>query len=195
MDFYGLLDARRSVREFEDRQVPPETIRQILADGCRAPSAANDQPWEFVVVCDSGLMKRMSDESKANILERIRQEPQGPLRKYRGVLKIEGLNVFYDAPCLVLVVGNRNHRTLLVDCALCACHIMFSATARGLGTCWVDLGSDIRNPELRRELGLTDDYLIVAPIIMGYPKKIHQQVKKRGPQILKWICCEGKECG
>jgi nitroreductase len=64
---------------------------------------------------------------------------------------------------------------------------MFSAVARGLGTCWVDLGGDIRDPGLLEEIGLPADHKIIAPVIIGYPKKIPKMSEKRQPDILKVI--------
>jgi nitroreductase len=66
-DFFELLQIRRSIRQFEDKVVPIETIREIIDESCLAPSAANKQPWRFIVVNNKDLIKRLSDESKKNI--------------------------------------------------------------------------------------------------------------------------------
>jgi nitroreductase len=63
---------------------------------------------------------------------------------------------------------------------------MFSAAARGLGTCWVNLGSEINNPDIRREIGLPDSCRIVAPMILGYPQSIPSP-SERKPEILKIV--------
>jgi nitroreductase len=65
---------------------------------------------------------------------------------YRPVLENADFNVFYNAPCLVYIAGPRDIRSIQVDCALAAAYFMLSAADRGLGTCWVDLGSVIRDP-------------------------------------------------
>jgi len=64
---------------------------------------------------------------------------------------------------------------------------MFSAAALGLGTCWVDLGLEIRDPEILAGIGLPYDCKIVAPIILGYPKSIPASPTRNEPQILKII--------
>jgi nitroreductase len=64
---------------------------------------------------------------------------------------------------------------------------MNGAAVRGLGTCWVNLGADIRDPGLRDELGLTDELKVVAPVIIGYPESIPPVPQRKSPDILKII--------
>jgi nitroreductase len=65
---------------------------------------------------------------------------------------------------------------------------MFSAQARGLGTCWIGLGTNIQNPEIRKQIGMPEDYRIVAPIIIGYPRTIPDTPERMDPHILKTVC-------
>jgi nitroreductase len=185
MTFEELLKNRRSVRRYQDRGVPVEIVQEVISDSTLAPSAGNGQPWEFVVVNDRAMIRRLSDESKQNILARIAADPDDYAKRYQGMLQNEDFNVFYNAPCLVLVVGSAGLKNLLVDCALAASYLMLSAAARGLGTCWVNLGAEIHDPALREELGLPDDSTIVAPIIIGYPERIPQAPKRKAPTILR----------
>jgi nitroreductase len=62
---------------------------------------------------------------------------------------------------------------------------MFSATSRGLGTCWIGLGSHIKDPQLLAEMGMTKDEGIVAPIIVGYPVGIPEASERHAPRIAK----------
>jgi nitroreductase len=64
---------------------------------------------------------------------------------------------------------------------------MFSAAAKDLGTCWIALGSEIKDLALRREIGMPEDYQIIAPIILGYPKNIPTTPVRNEPNILKLI--------
>ena len=99
----------------------------------------------------------------------------------------EVFNVFYNAPCLVLVVGERNMPTMDFDAALTVAYLMFAATSRGLGTCWINLGANVRDQGLRRELCVPEDYRIVAPIIIGYPKEIPEPSARHDARVLKII--------
>ena len=184
-DFFELLQTRRAIRQFEDKVVPLEIIREIIEESCLAPSAANKQPWKFVVVNNKDLIKRLSDESKKNILAFIEQSPDTPSKKYEEAMRNPDFNVFYNAPSLIYIVGSKQDRNLYVDCSLAACYFMFCATARGLGTCWVGLGTSILDPDLLNLMGMPEDHKIVAPLILGYPKGIPDIPKRREPQILK----------
>jgi nitroreductase len=64
---------------------------------------------------------------------------------------------------------------------------MFSAVAKGLGTCWIGLGNFIKDPELQHLIGMPKDCQIVAPIILGYPKIVPQPTERMEPQILKIV--------
>ena len=184
-DFFELLQTRRSIRQFEDKEVAMETIREIIEDSCLAPSAANGQPWRFIVVNNKDLIKRLSDESKQNILAFIEQNPESTSKKYEAAMRNPDFNVFYNAPCLVYIVGSKQARNLYVDCSLAACYFMFGATARGLGTCWVGLGTSILDPDLLELMQVPEDHKIVAPLILGYPKGIPGTPQRSEPQILK----------
>ncbi|MCX5849676.1 MAG: nitroreductase family protein [Deltaproteobacteria bacterium] len=187
MTFTELLENRRSIRDFKDKTVDLETIKEILQDSCLAPSASNGQPCQFIIISDKQMMKKLSDESKKNILLDFAEGKQSSSPNYVDILKSEKFNVFYNAPCLIYVVGSKNVRLLDVDCALAVSYIMFSAVQRGLGTCWINLGAQIRDPELKAQIGMPDDCRIVAPVIIGYPKAIPAASERHAPQILRVI--------
>ena len=184
-DFFELLKKRRSIRDFEDKDVPLEIINEIIKESCMAPSSANGQPWRFIIINDKDVIKSLSDDSKKNIISDIEMNPDSPLKKYEETLRNPGFNVFYNAPCLVFIVGPKQVRTLYVDCSLAACYFMFSASAKNLGTCWIGLGTRIQDPALLELMGMPEDYKIVAPLILGYPKDIPNQPERFEPKILK----------
>jgi len=187
MKFEDMLKNRRSIRKYQDKPVSLETIKEMIKECTLAPNAGNEQPWKFIIVNNREMLKRMSAESKKNILARIAADPNDYARKYQGMLENEALNVFYNAPALVIILGPSNLKNLKVDCALAASYLMMAATSRGLGTCWINLGTEIKDPGMINELGIPDDCTIVAPIILGYPEKITAAPKRREPEILKII--------
>ena len=186
-DYFELLKKRRSIREFEDKDVPLEIIGEIIKESCLAPSSGNGQPWRFIIVDRKDMIKSLSDDSKKNILSLIEQNPDSPLKKYETTLRNQAFNVFYNAPCVVFIVGSQQQRSLSVDCSLAACYFMLSATARNLGTCWIGQGTAVQDPELLEKIGLPEDHKIVAPIIIGYPKSIPEIPERTEPQILKTV--------
>lgn len=185
--FSELLQKRRAIRDFEEREVPSKIIDEILQESTLAPSASNNQPCRFVVVQCRKTIKALSDESKANLLYDHAEKKIKLAPDYVTFLQNENFNVFYNAPCLIYIVGAKSVDSLDVDAALAASYIMFSAVARNLGTCWVALGANIRDPQLKGELGISDNHRIVAPIILGYPKVIPLATKRHAPEILRVI--------
>lgn len=186
-EFIELLKKRRSRRHFENKEVPLKIIRDIIKESCLAPSAANGQPWRFIIINDRDLIKRLSDDAKKNLISYIEKNPDAPTKKYEAALRNPDFNVFYNAPCLVYIVGSKQVRNLYVDCALAACYFMFSASERGLGTCWVGLGTSIQDPNLLKLIGMPEDHKIVAPLIIGYPNSIPSPPERNEPQILKIV--------
>jgi len=187
MTFTELLKNRRAIRDFQAKDVPLDTIKEILQESCLAPSASNGQPCQFIIVNNREMMKKLSDESKANLLKDFAENKGSLNPSYVDMLKNEKFNVFYNAPCLIYVIGQKAVRSLDVDCALAASYIMFSAGQRSLGTCWINLGSYIRDPKMKADLGIPDDCRIVAPIIIGYPKEVPAASERHAPQILKIV--------
>jgi len=187
MDFKELLEKRRSIRNFEDTPVGVELVMEMLKETTLAPTASNAQPCNFIIVMDRAVIKRISDDSKANLLKEFAVNPHDRLRMYVDVLKDEAFNVFYNAPCLVLVIGDKGVATLDFDTALTVAYLMFAATSRGLGTCWINLGASVRDPDLLRELGVSDECRIVAPIILGYPKEVPMASARHDARVLKVI--------
>jgi nitroreductase len=182
-----LLEKRRSIRNFEEKEVPLELIRDIINDSILAPSAGNGQPWEFIIITDQEMLNRISIECKNNLLQRIASNPGDYATRYEKMLQKEYFHIFYHAPAVIYILGRAGLKNLYVDCALAASYLMMSATSRGLGTCWVNFGTEIHDPVMRKELGIGDHHKIVAPIALGYPAKIPGIPHRKEPQILRII--------
>jgi nitroreductase len=187
MTFPELLKNRRAIRDFQEKEVSPDIVKEILQESCLAPSASNAQPCQFIIINNRQMMKKLSDESKKNLLQDFAENKTSLNPGYADMLKDESFNVYYNAPCLIYIIGAKSVRSLDVDCALAVSYIMFAATERGLGTCWIHLGSYIRDQKMKAELGIPDDCRIVAPIIIGYPKEIPAASERHAPQILKIV--------
>ncbi|MCP4131961.1 MAG: nitroreductase family protein [bacterium] len=190
MNYSELLKLRRSVRIYEERDVPLEIIREMIKESTYAPTASNTQPWRYVIINDRSVMKRISDECKSNLLKRMQNNPGDYAKRYEQLMLNKEYNVFYNAPCAVYILGDRNYKNLMVDSALAASYFMFAAASRGLGTCWLNFAAVIQTPEMLSELGIPEDCKIVAPIIVGYPKNIPAMPKRKEPEILKIISPE-----
>lgn len=186
MDFSELMKVRRSVRDYEDKDVPLELIQEMIKDSITAPNAGNMQLWRFVIVNNREWVKKCADSSKNTIIEGIEKDPNSPMKGYAETLKNPDFSVFYNAPAVVYLVGSAKAQTLTADCGLLAAYFMLSAASKGLGTCWVAQGRDL-DAGLREELGIPEKYSIEAPIILGYPKAIPPMPDRKEPKILKII--------
>ena len=187
MTFTKMLEIRRSIRSYQEKSVPLKIINSIINDSILAPSAGNGQPWKFIIVNNRDMISRISNESKKNILERIASNPNDSAKRYEKMLQNESFNVFYNAPALILVLGESSLKNLYVDCALVASYLMMSATSRGLGTCWINFGTEIYDSKMIDELCIPENHKIVAPIAIGYPKEIPIPPKRKEPQIIKVV--------
>ena len=187
MDFQTLLKNRRSIREFQEKEVPLSILKKIIQETCLAPTASNAQPCKFVIIQNMGFLKRLSDDSKQSLLSDLARNPESPLKNYEAVLRDGNFNVFYNASCLIYVIGPKNIQFLDVDCALTVAYLMLSAASRGLGTCWIGLGAHVRDPKILGEMGIPGDCRIVAPIIIGYPASIPPASDRHAPDIVKVI--------
>lgn len=183
MTFEELLLQRRSVRNYKDKPVPKETIMSIIKESTYAPSSGNEQPWKFIIITNRELMNSISDEAKLNLLQRIASNPNDYAKKYENILKKENYNIFYNAPCLVFIVGDRHMKNTKINCTLAASYLMMSATAKNLATSWINFGIYISH-NTQMQLGISDDYEIVAPIVIGYPMEISAIPHRDGPMIL-----------
>jgi nitroreductase len=187
MDYKELLEKRRAIRDYQDKTVPLEVVREIIHDSTKAPNAGNRQIWSFIIVNNKARMNELSVLNKKTLLAGIEANPNSPMKIYEERLRDESYNVFYNAPCLVYITGPAKAPTLAADCALVAAYFMLAATARGLGTCWVAHGGFIRDPETLKDLGLPEGHQLAAPIILGYPKAIPPMPERNAPKILNVI--------
>ncbi len=67
MELAEAIRGRRSVRKYQEREVPTETILKAIELACWAPSGGNFQPWKFFVVKDRGIIHRMADAVQAKV--------------------------------------------------------------------------------------------------------------------------------
>ncbi|MGH9123480.1 MAG: nitroreductase family protein [Acidimicrobiales bacterium] len=61
METWDAIQARRNVRQYQDRAIPAEQLDHILEAGRRAPSSRNWQPWDFILVTDRAELQRLAE--------------------------------------------------------------------------------------------------------------------------------------
>ena len=141
---------RRSIRSFEEKPIEREKVEKLLRAAMQAPSAANQQPWEFIVV---------EDKDKLNELSKMT-----PYSK-----PVEG-----SAVTLVLLTDSRTFRIPAAwhqDMGAAAQNILLEAVHLGLGGVWLGVSTLDAAAQYVSELFMLPDYIQpFALIALGYPK-------------------------
>jgi nitroreductase len=186
MEINEAISGRRAVREYTTEIVSESTIRRLIDAAVLAPSAVNQQPWTFTVIRDTSVLDRLSQEAKAHMLALLAVKAgQNHLRPH---LEDEDFHIFYHAPVLILISAKERGPWIVEDCALAAENLMLAAHAAGLGSCWIGFAqSYVNTPEGKRLLGLPEEEVAVAPIIVGYPKAMAPPPVVRKAPAVRWI--------
>ena len=178
---------RASVRSYAPQKLDRDTVQTLLDAAVRAPTAVHEEPWQFVVIQDAGLLQRISDRAKPFFLEEI-----GRAHLDRGGHTLERFaspefNIFYDAGTLIVICGLPTAAFVAADCWLAAENLMLAAYSMGLGSCVI--GSAVRginSPEVKAELGIPPEISAIAPIIVGVPSGKTAPSSRREAKILAW---------
>jgi len=185
-----LARRRRSTRTFDaTRDVPAELVLEVLEAGRWAPSGANAQPWEFLVVRDADMRTRIVEL----YLEQVRTKQR--MEEIVWKQKITTGNVgFRHAPVLVLVLSDprvarsfpvrtirekgREHITSSMANATLLVHL--AANDRGMATQWVsDVSSPYMSTVLKDWLGVPEHIDIYDMIPLGWPASTADPTPRR----------------
>ncbi|OPY18697.1 MAG: nitroreductase A [Methanomethylovorans sp. PtaU1.Bin093] len=181
------IKTRRSVRNYADRPVSDEVIESIIDAGIHAPTGLGLQPWRFVVIRDKDIMKQMSTHCKPKLLKQLEGVNIDAAAQFKKMLRSEEFDIFYNAPVLIIVLGNKNAPTADFDCAMCAQNMMLAAHSMGLGSCWIGTACLVQdNPEMLQKLKIPEDHKVVAPIIFGYGGTVPAAPPRNDP-VITWI--------
>ena len=183
MDLREAIYTRRAVRAYIQEPLDRELIGGLIDAAIQAPSAVNEQAWSFCVVQDQQLLARISEASKAHMLA----HHQGVESRMRQMLKNPDFNIFYHAPALILISSTHRGRWAVENCALAAQNLMLAARGAGLGSCWIGFAQDwLDTPKGHAALDLPEEWLPVAPIIVGHPQQQPMAVPRRAPDA-RWF--------
>ncbi|MCE1274247.1 MAG: nitroreductase [Chlorobiales bacterium] len=159
---------RRSVREYSTKAVAQTELDQILEAGRNAPTAMNQQPWHFTVICNRELLRKLEEQCKTAFLESSNEA-------LRDVASQEGFSVFYQAPLLILISADRTALAPQYDSTLAMGNMMVAAASLGIGSCWTHAAilfhATTRGKDAYRELGivLPEHHELYAAAGFGYP--------------------------
>ncbi|MCK4264245.1 MAG: nitroreductase family protein [Candidatus Aminicenantes bacterium] len=152
MSLYDLIISRRSIRQFKQEPVSRDILQKFINASRLAPSAANRQPLEFVVV----------DE------EKIRKEVFTCL-KWAAYIAPEGNPKPGHEPVayiVVLVNSEIREKGFEWDVGAAIENMILAALEKGIGSCWL---LSVDREKLREILNIPENYKIDSVLALGYP--------------------------
>jgi len=167
MDVYTAIAARKSVRAFQDREVPEELLLRLLEAVRLAPSACNFQEWRFVVVSNPETRKRLAIAANRQMF-------------------------IGEAPVLIVCCAETDGHVMAcgqqcypIDVAIAIDHLTLCAAAEGLGTCWIGAFDEGKVKEI---LDIPKGIRVVELLPLGYPRDPSPVKKFRFPleKIVKY---------
>ncbi|HUU86347.1 MAG TPA: nitroreductase family protein [Candidatus Glassbacteria bacterium] len=153
MSLIDYILSRRSIRKYEKREIPEKTINQILKTGQNAPSAANKQPFHFIILKDQEIKKKISTT-------------------FSRFIK--------DVP--IVIVGCANEKALItgkwavIDTTIAMQNMVIAAWTLGVGSCWI---GSFNEKKVKQLLKIPDKWKVVALITLGYPAEQPKKRKKK----------------
>ena len=146
---------RRSVKNYQKKQITDDELMQVLEAGMNAPSGGNKQTAVFIVVQNREWIDKL-----CALNAKIAGAP-------------EGWDVFYGAPTLIVVAASPCGDAVK-DGSLAIGNMLNAAYALGLGGRWINRADgmleDELGKELLREAGYEGEYVGVGNVILGYPE-------------------------
>jgi nitroreductase len=188
-DIVEIIKTRRCVREFSEKQVPDEEIEFLIDCARYAPSGFNMQPWSFLVIKNKDVMRKISERGKKSMIPMLEpmKDSSPKARDFLVFLKTKGTDMFYNAPLLVIILGNKNAPTVDYDCAMAAQNMMLAAQSKGIGSCWIGgVQPALMDEGFLKELGAPEAYKAVAPLIFGFPRGKTEMPGRAEPEV-KWL--------
>lgn len=151
MEILEAILTRRSIRKFKDTPVPTELVEKILQAGMIAPSAGNQQPWQFIVIQDRQIMEQIP--KICPYAEMIKQSPVAIL--VCGDLSLERLKGYW-----------------VQDVSAATENILLAAHGLGLGAVWTGVYPvQERVSGLRAMFKAPEHIVPFALIPIGYPNQ------------------------
>jgi nitroreductase len=152
MNLYDLIVSRRSIRQFRPEPVSQEILRDVVNAGRLAPSAANRQPLEFIVVDEESKRKQLF-----------------PCLKWAGYIAPKGNPKPGQEPqayVVVLVNTEIRENGFEWDSGAAIENMILAAWERDIGSCWI-ISAD--KACMKTSLNVPSSYKIDSVIAFGYP--------------------------
>lgn len=149
--FMELLKQRRSIRQFKEQAIEQEKVDLLMQAALRSPSSRGINPWEFIVVTEKKMLKKLSQA------------------------KPHGASFLANAPLAVVICADTNKTDVWVeDTSIATLILHLAATDLGLGSCWIQLrlrqydDQTSAGAYVAQWLGLDDRMAVEAIMAIGY---------------------------
>ncbi len=187
-----LIKGRRSVRNYQDKNVDPELIEKMLEVAWHAPSGHNDRGLLYTLVNDKGVLYDLREEAFAGLLKLIEEDklPEG-MEMFVDIIEAwekSAMDIlFRGAPHLLVVSSSKESASPLQDCIIALTTFELYAQGMGVGTIWNGLATlTIRElvPALKKRLGIPEDHSLGYVMGFGYPAVQYERSIDRGkPEV------------
>ncbi|MGB5875087.1 MAG: nitroreductase family protein [Bacteroidota bacterium] len=149
MELFETITTRRSIRAYTDKPVTDDSLRRILAAGMMAPSAGNEQPWEFIIIRERNTLRAIS-----------KAHPHADMAQY--------------AQAVLIACGDMDRVThgefWVQDLAAATQNMLLAAHALGLGSVWVGVHPRVKRvAEIRKVVPMPERIVPFALLPVGYP--------------------------
>lgn len=175
---------RRSVRVYSDEQIKQEDLELVLKSGLYSPSGCNAQPWHFTVVQNKEIMNILNLETKKELLNSGNEY-------FKDFAANEQYDIFYNAPSIIVVSGEKNALVPQIDCAAATENMILAAESLNIGTCWIGLATFLfrsdKVQEFIKMLEIPDGYEPYYAITLGYKKFPNPESQPRRENTVNYI--------
>jgi 5,6-dimethylbenzimidazole synthase len=178
---YKTIFNRRDVRgEFKADPIPDEVLTRILTAAHHAPSVGFMQPWDFIIVRDDEVKRKIKEDFEVAHSEAALMF-EGDKRETYKSLKLEGI---VEAPigiCITcdrsrtgpVVIGRTANWEMDLYSAVCAVqNLWLAARAENLGVGWVSI---IHHKAIKKILGIPKKIVPIAYLCVGYVTHFHEK--------------------
>ncbi len=185
MDFYEVVEKRRTVRDFQSRPVEEEKLMRVLAAGLKAPTHNHLREWEFILIKDAEQRRRVIDAAKGKdfseneVNKAISQMEEWEKPAYLAALPVQKRMMLSSPELLIICFRMRKPfkecKTLydlnnLASVWACIENILLAMAAEGLyGVTFITNDTE----PLKKMLSIPSDYEVSALIPIGYPKEYY----------------------
>ena len=196
MEFYEVINKRRSIRQFEDREIPREALERILDAGLKAPSSDHQRRWELVTFTDKAAILELAKPVRPYPC-RIR-EPKTPQQEMFQIAYHRQRTMIQESACVILpyfrqkyAFDNPKNDYGLMDYGAAWAlveNLLLAATADGLGSV-VHIPVKKEPEQIKAFLKIPDGYYLPALVILGYARKdalVPAQVKATVENKVHW---------